>query len=964
MATEEKAEGMEVEETKTEIKTESSEQKVTEKKEVERPVRKRDPYAKDDAETHYRVKISGLPRFYTPSDPLLVDFKRLLSNEFGLDFKYIRSPKKGNSWLYITFHDQDDQAKALKLLKHYSWKGRTLISTLVVADVLKRKQEDGGQESSKRPRLDIPVEEQMLMSTIPYHTVSYEEQLAKKNEEAECLFKWLAECLEKKAPKLIGYIDEQIAKNKKEETKDIKKKIPFKLDEVRKSTVIDGYRNKCEFRIGTNPQTKEIVVGYRVDNQEGDNIAVAPPDTLRHLPPEMIAVVKVFEKYVRVSPFPPQIVNHDTGVWRLLHVRINRNKELMVVVLINPTVLSDDELAQMKKDLIEYFTVGEASQHNVISLYFHTDNDVKVTPTLGGGDPTGKMKKPQGELELLWGKQYMEEKLLDLDLDIDPNFYFQNNTWGAEELYKAVMELACVDDETTVLDLCCGSGGMGMMMAKHCKEVIGVEVMDVNVDDAKRLAAKNGLTNCEFLQGAVDDLMPVLEEKLKGKKVVPILDPPRVGISLKLIASLRKMKEVQRIIYVCSNHKMPSKNIMDMAMVGSPPGWNADALAYSRQIKDTDPFFPTRVIPVDISPHALRCELVICLERIDMAKVPIPKRSLTSSRLSQHVYHGTYSSGTSNGREGRDGRRGDRDFRRGDRDFRRDRGRASRDSLYPPPLRQNLYPRQRDSRDRSYRHGGYEDPPMRRSMGPHQGRGFGQPRRGPPDFDNGLNRYSDFRRDVEEAIDSSYPVRSPASRRLAVANAMLEKGLRLAEEAMAEEAQRPRLIRRRPMMMEEEEMPPPPMRRRAPPMAMEDEFDQAWGRPAPVVARRRLPPPVEVEDFGMSQPFVRRRVAPPPLLENESIPQFVEYPLPPGPPGGIRRGRGGAWGPPPAPVPPPPKPEEQWASTWDGEDYVIVPPAGARQPPRGRGGLMRGTRGTANAMRGFRGQNTGGVWRH
>lgn len=55
--------------------------------------------------------------------------------------------------------------------------------------------------------------------------------------------------------------------------------------------------------------------------------------------------------------------------------------------------------------------------------------------------------------------------------------------------------------------------------------------MDVNVDDAKRLAAKNGLTNCEFLQGAVDDLLPELEEKLKGKKVVPILDPPRVGIS-------------------------------------------------------------------------------------------------------------------------------------------------------------------------------------------------------------------------------------------------------------------------------------------------------------------------------------------------------------------------------------------------------------------------------------------------
>lgn len=61
--------------------------------------------------------------------------------------------------------------------------------------------------------------------------------------------------------------------------------------------------------------------------------------------------------------------------------------------------------------------------------------------------------------------------------------------------------------------------------------MIGVEVMDVNVDDAKRLATKNGLTNCDFLQGAVDDLFPQIEERLKGQKVVAILDPPRTGIS-------------------------------------------------------------------------------------------------------------------------------------------------------------------------------------------------------------------------------------------------------------------------------------------------------------------------------------------------------------------------------------------------------------------------------------------------
>lgn len=66
---------------------------------------------------------------------------------------------------------------------------------------------------------------------------------------------------------------------------------------------------------------------------------------------------------------------------------------------------------------------------------------------------------------------------------------------------------------------------------QHCKEVLGVELMDANVEDAKRLATKNGLENCEFMQGKIDDVFPKLAEKVKGKKVVPILDPPRVGIS-------------------------------------------------------------------------------------------------------------------------------------------------------------------------------------------------------------------------------------------------------------------------------------------------------------------------------------------------------------------------------------------------------------------------------------------------
>ncbi|XP_054289687.1 tRNA (uracil-5-)-methyltransferase homolog B-like isoform X2 [Macrosteles quadrilineatus] len=730
-----------IEEDKPEVKQETIEE---ESKTQEKP-----QSTPGNSIPHYRVKISGLPRFYTPTDPLLVDFKRLLAN-LGLNFKYIRSPKKGNSWLYITFYNQAHQERALKLLRNYKWKGRTLICTLVVADVLKRKQEDSGQEASKKPRLDIPIEEQMLMSTIPYHSISYEEQLSKKNEEAQCLFKWLSVCMEKKTPELIGYIDKQIAKFRKTQ-------LPFKLDMVRASPVIDGYRNKYEFRIGMEPTSKKVIVGYRVDNQEGDNIAVAAPDAMRHLPKEMLEVVKIFEQFVQESPHPPQITNHDPGVWRLLLVRTNKAKQLMVVVMINPTTLQPGEIEILRKQLIDFFTTGPASGKNVVSLYFHTDNDVK---TLGGGH---KAKRPQGQLELLWGETHIEEQLLDLKLEIDPNFYFQNNTWGAEELYKAVKELAGVDTDTTVLDLCCGSGGMGMMFAKDCKEVIGVEVMDVNVDDAKRLAAKNGLTNCEFLQGSVDDLFPELEEKLKGKKVVPILDPPRAGISKQFIATMRKSTEVNRLIYVCTSQFPPTQNLLDLVSKNEKHGF-----------QDLDPFVVKRVIPVDLHPHMLRVELVIVCERLSADKIPKPKRSpkTNKNQKNNHSPKRWFSAGRSSMFPTEEMVRmysgGCRKVQ--DVDYQK------RDSLYPPPLRGALYQGYNNMymRDNVYENENayvsHYDPA--RSIYPFQ-------------FpDNSHTRFSRFSRDLRETLDGYYPPKQHTTSKLAYANSLLEEGMRIASEVL------------------------------------------------------------------------------------------------------------------------------------------------------------------------------------
>lgn len=66
----------------------------------------------------------------------------------------------------------------------------------------------------------------------------------------------------------------------------------------------------------------------------------------------------------------------------------------------------------------------------------------------------------------LSGAEYIEEQLLGMKFRVSPRAFFQINTLGAEVLYKAAMDLAQPTTDTTVLDVCCGTGTIGISFAK------------------------------------------------------------------------------------------------------------------------------------------------------------------------------------------------------------------------------------------------------------------------------------------------------------------------------------------------------------------------------------------------------------------------------------------------------------------------------------------------------------------
>ena len=49
---------------------------------------------------------------------------------------------------------------------------------------------------------------------------------------------------------------------------------------------------------------------------------------------------------------------------------------------------------------------------------------------------------------------------------ISPEAFFQINTAGAEILYKTAIELAEPSKDTAMLDICCGTGTIGLCFSK------------------------------------------------------------------------------------------------------------------------------------------------------------------------------------------------------------------------------------------------------------------------------------------------------------------------------------------------------------------------------------------------------------------------------------------------------------------------------------------------------------------
>jgi 23S rRNA (uracil1939-C5)-methyltransferase len=273
-------------------------------------------------------------------------------------------------------------------------------------------------------------------------------------------------------------------------------------------------------------------------------------------------VKKICEKY-KVPAYNE--VTHK-GVLRHIMARYGAVTKEVMVVLITRT----EELPHKKKIVQEIID----SVPNVKSI-IQNINPKKTNVIMGD------------ETKVLWGAEYIYDYIGDIKFAISARSFYQVNPEQTKVLYEKALEYAQLTGEETVIDAYCGIGTISLFLAKKAKKVYGVEVVPEAIEDAKRNAELNGITNVEFAVGEAEAVIPKwYEQGIRADCVV--VDPPRKGCDETLLQTIIAMKP-KRVVYVSCN---PA------------------TLARDLRILEDGGYQTIEVQPVDMFPHTAHVECV------------------------------------------------------------------------------------------------------------------------------------------------------------------------------------------------------------------------------------------------------------------------------------------------------------------------------------------------------------------
>ena len=324
----------------------------------------------------------------------------------------------------------------------------------------------------------------------------------------------------------------------------------FEMEEIVPAAQQWRYRNKLEYSFGE--EDGEPVLGFHARGRW--DLIVDVEDC--HLASEAgNAARNEVREWARVESVPAYDAGARRGVLRNLVVREGRRT------------------GQIQTRLV---TTPARFPRPPVDLHTQIEGDS------GGTDgPTGAL-----------GEERLREELCGLKLQMSHGAFFQTNTEMAERLYAVAAEYAGLSGRERVFDLFCGIGTIGLTMAAGAGEVWGLEIVPEAIADAERNAERNRIENAHFIAAnARTGVRPLLEKA--GKPDVVVIDPPRAGLSQKIVRRVIEC-EAPRIVYVSCNPTTLAPNAAQLTEAG---------------------YTLKRVRPVDMFPQTPHIECVALLEK-------------------------------------------------------------------------------------------------------------------------------------------------------------------------------------------------------------------------------------------------------------------------------------------------------------------------------------------------------------
>ena len=307
------------------------------------------------------------------------------------------------------------------------------------------------------------------------------------------------------------------------------------------------YRNKMEFSFSNARwlTSEEIKSDTEIDNKNALGF---------HIPGQWSKILDLKECYLQEAPSNEiRLAIRDYAIKNNLDFFDLRNQEGFLRTLM---------LRQNSKGewmiLIQFFREEKENRENLLN--FILDKFPQIKTLLYAINSKGNDSVYDLDIQTYFGEGFIFEEMDELKFKIGPKSFFQTNYKQALNLYRKTLEFADIQENHVVYDLYTGTGTIAQYMARHAKQVIGIEAVQEAIDAAIENAELNGLNNCTFYCG---DMKEVFTEEFLAqhpKADVLITDPPRDGMHPKVIEQILKLSP-ERIVYVSCNSATQARDL-------------------------------------------------------------------------------------------------------------------------------------------------------------------------------------------------------------------------------------------------------------------------------------------------------------------------------------------------------------------------------------------------------------------